>query len=66
MRVIDDYKFNSCWPERYSWYKIDSIKHSELAISISSVITFDLQSDERLLTPGLRKVLIMIAERTEI
>uniref|UniRef100_A0A6M3ILM3 Uncharacterized protein n=1 Tax=viral metagenome TaxID=1070528 RepID=A0A6M3ILM3_9ZZZZ len=65
MKVIECNGYNSEFPEVFSWGHVDSIKYSNLASNISNHIKHDLKTVDRLLVPGLRKALNIIAEETD-
>ena len=66
MRVINDPKYSKVFPETYCWNMIDSMKYSYLADIICGEIRYDIATDERLLVPGLRKALNLLAEKAFI
>jgi len=66
MKVNKCNGYNSEFPETFSWGHINSIKFSSLASNISNNIEHDLKTVDRILVPGLRKTLNIIAEETDI
>lgn len=68
MNVSKDPQFDSNFPERYPWQLIDSVKLSELAVELASMIVRESLyiPSERNLTPGLRYTLRKIAEKATV
>jgi len=69
MKVIKDCAFKEEFPETYTWGRISSIKYSDLANTICNHIEHDIRNnfpENRDLTPGLRKALLIIAEKADI
>lgn len=69
MKVIEHAEFNKEYPEKYTWGRITSISYSDLANNISSYIDHELRKklpEDRILTPGLRKALLLIAEKADL
>ena len=69
MKVIEHMAFNEKYPENYAWGRIDSIIYSDLASTISSHVEHEIRNklpEDRVLTPGLRKTLCLIAEKAEM
>uniref|UniRef100_A0A6M3LG39 Uncharacterized protein n=1 Tax=viral metagenome TaxID=1070528 RepID=A0A6M3LG39_9ZZZZ len=69
MKVIEHTIFNEEYPENYTWGRIDKISYSNLANTISNHINHELRNrlpEDRILVPGLRKALLLIAERADI
>jgi len=69
MKVIDHTEFNEEYPENYTWGRVISISYSDLANNISSYIDHELRNklpEDRILTPGLRKALLLIAEKADL
>ena len=69
MKVIEHTEFNKNYPENYTWGRIDSIKYSNLANTITNHILHELRNEGVLArnnVPGLRKALCLIAEKATI
>ena len=70
MKVKDDIEYfsdgHSEFPELYPWSKVDSERYSNLGCWLSISIIDDLRSKDRLLVPGLRKALNILAEVAEV
>jgi hypothetical protein len=65
MKISEDKTFNLEFPEKYSWGHADSVAASNIGFSISACIEHEIRKnipENRILTPGLRKALILIAE----
>jgi len=69
MKVIEHVAFSKKYPENYAWGRIDSIIYSNLAGTISNHVEHEIRNklpEDRVLTPGLRKSLLLIAEKAEV
>jgi len=69
MKVNESTSFNEEYPERFGWGRIDSIIYSNLAGTISNHVEHEIRNklpEDRVLTPGLRKSLLLIAEKAEV
>ena len=66
MKVCDCHDYNIDYPETWTWGHTDSVILGELSFSICNHIEHDLKTANRILVPGLRKTLNLIAQRAEV
>lgn len=66
MKVIDDPSFNDDYPEAYRWGTVLQNNIQSLAQAIAFHIEMDLRTPDRLLVPGLRYALCLLAEIAEV
>ena len=58
--------YKSEFPEVFDWGLLDLIKLFDATTNITDRIKFDLKKDNRLLIPGLREALKIIAELADL
>ena len=63
MLVHDNPQYSKEFPERFPWGMVDSYLASELGGNLAREIREDLQTSDRLFTPGLRKALRELARQ---
>ena len=59
-------KWKAEFPEEFPWQTVASILGSHLATDIQTAIAEDLKSRHRLLVPGLREVLRLLARLVHV
>lgn len=66
MKAIDHSTYNVTTPETFNWNKVDSYKLGSSAVLIKDAIQDDFETKERLLVPGLRAALNIIAKDADL
>lgn len=67
MKVELDSVYDERYPEKYNWSKVDSPKVQLVAERIATAIHYDIaHSRHRILVPGLRHALKIIAGQADI
>ena len=66
MKAVYPLTYKSEFPEVFDWGLLDSIKLFDATTNITDRIKFDLKKDNRLLIPGLREALKIIAELADL
>ena len=66
MKVIHDSAFNDNYPEQYRWGSILQNSLQPIAQQIVFHIEMDAKTPDRLLVPGLRYALCLLAEVAEV
>ncbi len=66
MRAEDHSKYSSDYTEEFNWNWVDSHRLGCVAVGIKDQIRDDLHTTDRLLVPGLRAALNLIAKVAEL
>ena len=68
MKVYQDKSFEASYPERFAWSQLDSVKLSMIACAIIGKIMDEQRqgADNRILTPGLRSALNLMALEADL
>jgi len=62
MKIKETVSYDDAFPESYHWGSVDNIACVNIAITIRNHIDHDFRTVGRLLIPGLRQALRIIAE----